>query len=46
MADGRIGVPDFAPYDVIHVGATAPQLPKQVSVCPYAHQAPREPKQF
>mmetsp|Transcript_36179 Transcript_36179/g.56507 ORF Transcript_36179/g.56507 Transcript_36179/m.56507 type:complete len:180 (+) Transcript_36179:1-540(+) len=26
--DGRLGVPDYAPYDAIHVGAAAPELPQ------------------
>lgn len=30
VADGRIGLPDMAPFDVIHIGATAPGLPKQL----------------
>lgn len=31
VADGRAGLPDYAPFDVIHVGATAPELPTKVS---------------
>jgi protein-L-isoaspartate(D-aspartate) O-methyltransferase len=26
--DGRLGWPDLAPYDAIHVGAAAPEVPK------------------
>ena len=29
--DGRLGYPQRAPYDAIHVGAAAPVLPEQVS---------------
>jgi len=29
-ADGRLGYPDLAPYDAIHVGAAAPVLPEQL----------------
>ncbi|RWS27107.1 Protein-L-isoaspartate(D-aspartate) O-methyltransferase-like protein [Leptotrombidium deliense] len=28
--DGRLGYPDEAPYDAIHVGAAAPELPMQL----------------
>ncbi|CAL5014086.1 unnamed protein product [Urochloa decumbens] len=28
IADGREGWPELAPYDAIHVGAAAPQIPK------------------
>lgn len=28
MIDGREGWPEFAPYDAIHVGAAAPEIPK------------------
>lgn len=28
VGDGRLGFPDEAPYDAIHVGAAAPTLPK------------------
>ncbi|KAI4900403.1 hypothetical protein NFI96_017786 [Prochilodus magdalenae] len=28
VGDGRLGYPDGAPYDVIHVGAAAPTIPK------------------
>lgn len=28
--DGRLGWPNQAPYDAIHVGAAAPELPKHV----------------
>lgn len=27
VADGRLGWPEFAPYDAIHVGAAAPEIP-------------------
>lgn len=27
MADGRLGWPEEAPYDAIHVGAAAPEIP-------------------
>lgn len=27
MADGRLGWPEAAPYDAIHVGAAAPEIP-------------------
>lgn len=27
-ADGRLGWPEFAPYDAIHVGAAAPEIPQ------------------
>jgi len=27
-ADGRLGFPDAAPYDAIHVGAAAPEVPQ------------------
>lgn len=30
MGDGRLGFPDGAPYDAIHVGAAAPTVPKAV----------------
>lgn len=30
MGDGRLGCPDGAPYDAIHVGAAAPTVPKAV----------------
>jgi hypothetical protein len=26
--DGRLGYPDMAPYDAIHVGAAAPEVPQ------------------
>lgn len=29
--DGRKGFPDEAPYDAIHVGAAAPNVPQPVS---------------
>lgn len=32
VGDGRLGFPDGAPYDAIHVGAAAPTLPKAVCV--------------
>ncbi|XP_019708100.1 protein-L-isoaspartate O-methyltransferase isoform X3 [Elaeis guineensis] len=28
VADGRLGWPDLAPYDAIHVGAAAPEIPQ------------------
>ena len=28
--DGRLGWPNEAPYDAIHVGAASPELPKHV----------------
>lgn len=28
VADGRQGWPEFAPYDAIHVGAAAPEIPQ------------------
>ncbi|XP_057969871.1 protein-L-isoaspartate O-methyltransferase 1-like [Malania oleifera] len=28
VGDGRLGWPEFAPYDAIHVGAAAPEIPK------------------
>ncbi|XP_062225937.1 protein-L-isoaspartate O-methyltransferase [Phragmites australis] len=28
VADGRLGFPDAAPYDAIHVGAAAPEIPQ------------------
>lgn len=31
-ADGRVGLEEFAPFDVIHVGAGAEQLPEKVSL--------------
>lgn len=30
MGDGRLGYPDGAPYDAIHVGAAAATVPKAV----------------
>ena len=30
LTDGRQGWPDFAPYDAIHVGAAAPEIPQQL----------------
>ena len=30
--DGRQGFPELAPYDAIHVGAAAPQIPQAVSL--------------
>lgn len=30
VGDGRLGFPDGAPYDAIHVGAAAPTVPKAV----------------
>ena len=31
VGDGRLGYPDSAPYDAIHVGAAAPTVPQAVS---------------
>jgi len=31
VGDGRQGWEQFAPYDAIHVGAAAPEIPKAVS---------------
>lgn len=31
VGDGRLGYPEEAPYNAIHVGAAAPSLPKEVS---------------
>jgi len=31
VGDGRLGFEKFAPYDAIHVGAAAPEIPKAVS---------------
>lgn len=28
VADGRLGWPEFAPYDAIHVGAAAQEIPQ------------------
>ena len=28
LTDGREGWPEFAPYDAIHVGAAAPEIPQ------------------
>lgn len=28
--DGRMGYPDKAPYDAIHVGAAAPEIPSEL----------------
>ena len=33
VGDGRLGYEKFAPYDAIHVGAAAPEIPKPVSRC-------------
>jgi len=30
QADGRMGLPDYAPYDAIHVGAAAEEIPKEL----------------
>ncbi|KAG8182234.1 hypothetical protein JTE90_024167 [Oedothorax gibbosus] len=30
VGDGRLGYPDEAPFDVIHVGAAAPELPQEL----------------
>ena len=35
VGDGRLGYPDSAPYDAIHVGAAAPTLPQAVSTLIY-----------
>uniref|UniRef100_A0A8B9KP00 Protein-L-isoaspartate O-methyltransferase n=1 Tax=Astyanax mexicanus TaxID=7994 RepID=A0A8B9KP00_ASTMX len=32
VGDGRLGFPDGAPYDAIHVGAAAPTIPKAESL--------------
>ena len=37
VGDGRLGYPEGAPYDAIHVGAAAPTLPKAVSTRVPAH---------
>ena len=39
VGDGRLGYPEGAPYDAIHVGAAAPTLPKAVSTLPTTTQA-------
>lgn len=31
VGDGRMGHPEEAPYDAIHVGAAAPSVPQAVS---------------
>ena len=31
VGDGRKGHPEMAPYDAIHVGAAAPEIPQAVS---------------
>lgn len=31
VGDGRMGYPEEAPYDAIHVGAAAPVVPQAVS---------------
>lgn len=31
VGDGRLGYPEAAPYDAIHVGAAAATIPKAVS---------------
>lgn len=31
--DGRLGFPENAPYDAIHVGAAADTIPHQVNMC-------------
>ena len=33
VGDGRLGYPDVAPYDAIHVGAAAPEVPQAVRNC-------------
>lgn len=30
ITDGRLGWPEFAPYDAIHVGAAAPEIPQSL----------------
>lgn len=30
LGDGRLGVPEFGPYNAIHVGAAAPKLPQDL----------------
>ena len=35
VGDGRLGYPDLAPYDAIHVGAAPPTLPPAVSTLIY-----------
>ncbi|XP_050377834.1 protein-L-isoaspartate O-methyltransferase 1-like [Argentina anserina] len=30
VGDGRLGWPEFAPYDAIHVGAAAPEIPQSL----------------
>lgn len=32
VGDGRAGYPPLAPYDAIHVGAAAPEIPQQVVI--------------
>lgn len=36
VGDGRLGYPDEAPYDAIHVGAAAPTVPEAVSLSPHS----------
>ena len=31
VGDGRKGYPEFAPYDIIHVGGAIPEVPEDVS---------------
>lgn len=35
VGDGRMGHPEEAPYDAIHVGAAAPIVPQAVSFSEY-----------
>lgn len=35
VGDGRMGHPEEAPYDAIHVGAAAPTVPQAVSPSEY-----------
>lgn len=36
VGDGRLGCPEEAPYDAIHVGAAAPTVPGAVSLSLYS----------
>ena len=40
VGDGRLGYPDLAPYDAIHVGAAPPTLPQAVSTLIYQLSQP------
>lgn len=42
VGDGRLGYPDMAPYDAIHVGAAAAVVPDEVSI---TSLIPRRPSQ-